>query len=214
MPIYKGTSKIDHLTKGSTNIKMVYRGTDLVYEGLPVGYTRKTYIEQNTGAPYGYVTTDFHLAGDSEVTIDFETSPTTTAYNLFGCFSGTGASDNFSTYVGISSASYIRYDGNVDRSFTATSGTRYLLEIDPTGAKIDGETITTWEAKTFTCSADFYIGYVQNASSNTFRGRIYDVKIKGVAHFVPCVRDADDKIGMYEIISQTFYPCSGTLITD
>lgn len=214
MPIYKGSSKVEHLTKGSTNIKMVYHGSNLVYEGLPVGYTRKTYIEQNTEAPYGYVTTDLHLSGSSEVTIDFETAPTSSAFNLFGCFSGSGTSDNFSVYIGFSIASYIRYNGNVNRNFNADYDTRYVLEMGPTGAKIDGETVATWEPQTFTCSADLYIGYAQNASANSFRGRIYDVKIKGVAHFVPCVRDSDSKVGMYEIISQTFYPCTGTILTD
>ena len=214
MPIYKGSSKVEHLTKGSTNIKMVYHGSDLVYEGLPVGYTRKTYIEQNTTQPYGYVTTDLHLTGSSEVIIDFETAETSSAFNLCGCFSSSSATDNFSMYIGFSIASYIRYNGGVNRGFNADYSTRYVLEMGPTGVKIDGDTVGTWESKTFTCSADFYIGYVQNASANSFRGRIYDVKIKGVAHFVPCVRDSDSKVGMYDIIGETFYPCTGTLLTD
>lgn len=214
MPIYKGSSKVEHLTKGSTGIKMVYHGSDLVYEGLPVGYTRKTYIEQNTGSPYGYVATDLHLSGSSEVIIEFETAATSTSFNLFGCFSGSSATDNFSTYIGFGLASYIRYDGNTNRSFNADYETSYVLEMGPTGVKINGNTIGTWEPQTFTCSADLYIGYAQNASSAAFRGKIYDVKIKGVAHFVPCVRDSDSKVGMYDIIGETFYPCTGTLLTD
>lgn len=207
MPIYKGTDKIEHLTKGSTNIKMVYRGSDLVYEGLPVGYTRKTYIQ---GSNNGYIVTDLYLNSNSVVTIDFETATLQT--NLFGCFTASNASDNFSLYLVYSSpGAYIRYDGSLYRGFIPSSNTRYKAEMNSTGLIVDGEVEASWSAGSFTCTNPFYIGFLANSSGNQLRGKIYDLEIKGVAHFIPCVRDSDSAVGMYDIIGEKFYEATGNL---
>ena len=178
--------------------------------GLPDGYTEVAGFE--FAANCYFVITDFKLRGSDTIRLSFSVDK---ACNIFGCYTNTSATDNYSLYVSTAAgAKYLRYNGGTynSRVTDAQMGQRFDAVITPTGSS-GMPNDDTWDAVDFTASVDMCIGTTAtSASSSKLDGCLYGrFKVDGRLNLIPCKRDSDDKLGYYDTVSGTFYlPTTGT----
>lgn len=176
---------------------------------LPVGYARIESVTMNNNCYY--LITDFKLKGSDTLRFSFSA---TDVCNILGCYTNGSAQTNYSLYVGLSTAKYLRYNGGTYNS-AITTNKRYDVVLTPTGSYgLDVE--ETWTEKDFTATSDFCIGTTSiSASSAKLKGTLYGnvevedangMRFKGI----PCERMSDHKIGYYDTVSGTFYEPVGT----
>lgn len=206
------------LKQGTNNVKLhgiavAFANGDVVYHSLPSGYTEVNYVRGNANA---WFETDLYMTSDSEVIADIQFEGS--AGNTYGCYSGSSASNNFCLYAGSPSTSaYIRYNGEVERAFTAVNGTRYKTIHNKNGFWANGvQYAEAFSENTFTCTEHFMVGQLSGSTSAKFKGRIYrlTVKDKGqtVMDLIPC-KNGSDVYGMYDVVGRHFYASAGTAFT-
>ncbi len=197
-------------------IEKVYLGDDVVYEAneLPAAYKRLLGFEFSASTYYAI--TGFNLKGSDTVRISFSVDK---ACNVFGCYTTTSATDNYSMYASTSSgAKYLRYNGGTYKSYFASGnlGTKYDVVITPTGSSgMPTGQDDSWTAASFTASADLCIGTTSSsATSSKLDGKIFgDIVVDGRLKLIPCKRISDNVLGYYDIYSETFYEPTGSAPT-
>lgn len=185
----------------------------------PEGYRRLSGITMN-GSTY-YKITGLKLNGSDSVALSISA---TASCNVFGCYTTTAATDNYSLYISTTSGSkYLRYNGGAYKSYWSSSdfGERFDIWITPDGSQgMPQDQDDTWEPADFTASVDMCIGTTSTgATSAKFKGTFYgifwvydgdfNVKFQGI----PVERISDGVIGYYDAISETFYEPTGTAPT-
>lgn len=177
---------------------------------LPSEYRRLVGIGFN--ATVYYVIDEFRLTGADTVKLSFSV---TKACNVFGCYTNSSATTNYSLYMTTSSGSkYLRYGNGTYNSYVSSAQLNHRFDavITPTGSS--GMPLNdSWTSKTFTGVADLCIGTTStSATSSKLDGNIWgnfvvDGRFKGI----PCERVSDGVIGYYDTYSHTFYaPAAGT----
>ena len=177
---------------------------------LPDGYTQINYIEGNNT---GYIPTDIYLTGDDVTRIKFRTVTSGASSCCLYGFYRSNRSDNYSVYIQEKSyASYFRYGDDLYTGKFFELGTIYDLEMCSNYIKINDTTYSSpFTAQTFTTRDPICIGWLDTSSSAKLRGRIYSFEIVGKAKLLPCKRNTDNQIGMYDVMNNNFYPAEGTL---
>lgn len=178
--------------------------------GIPLHITPLSYIR---GSGSQYITTDFYLRSTDVVKSKwrFENS----AGNVYGCFTSSGADDNFCLYAGsASNNAYIRYNGQLVRDFKAVNGTIYNIEQGPDGFFANGSKEANFDAASFTCSAPMYIFMLPNSSSAKVTARCYGLRIYRdgalAYNFIPAENTQLDEVGMWESVNGVWYSNAGT----
>ena len=197
-------------------IAKVYFGDDVVYEAndLPAAYKRLQGFE--FAASTYYQITDFKLQGSDTVRISFSVDK---ACNVFGCYTTTSASDNYSLYASTSSgAKYLRYNGGTYKSYFANAdlGERFDVVITSTGSSgMPSGQDDTWTQASFTASANLCIGTTSTgATSSKLDGKIWgSIIVDGRLKLIPCKRLSDNVLGYYDTYSETFYEPTGSAPT-
>ena len=178
--------------------------------GLPDGYKKLLGFEFSSNCYFKI--TDFFLESGDTVKLSLSVDK---ACNVFGCYTSTDATTNYSLYASTSSnAKYLRYGSGTYNSYFASSnlGKRFDVSITPTGSHgmpVDDE----WEEGDFTAVSDLCIGTTApSASSAKFDGCIYgEFVVVGKLKLIPCERLSDNTLGYYDMKSGTFYtPATGT----
>ncbi|MBP5177411.1 MAG: tyrosine-protein phosphatase, partial [Clostridia bacterium] len=92
----------------------------------------------------------------------------------------------------------------------------FVVDMDKNVLKIDGETVYTHEQKEFACGCTMYI-FTCNKNGSSYRPssmKLYSMKIYDngvlVRDFVPCYRNSDNKVGLYDKVNGVFYTNIGT----
>ena len=220
------------------NGKLIYTGEDdveLKYfkdvgiatdEQLRIGYTRLVYI-QGSGASNTvsdqYIDTKYVATSNSCVEIDYEYSQQTNAYKVaIGAYGNSVSNSSFS--IGVNNAdngSFATYkygSGNVITDFVVNSNSRIVAKLSKEGFYIDDKLINNVSEKNFDTNQSFYILAVNNngtllkeAAGNI---KIYNCKIYEnnvlVRNMVPCYRNCDNIVGMYDTVNNVFYTNQGT----
>lgn len=180
----------------------------MVDKDLPSGYRRVLGYSCNNNAMWQI--TGFKLKGSDTVRISFSV---TTACNVWGCYQGTEATDNFDLYVSTTSGSkYLRYGSGTYLSYWSPSdlGQRFDVVYTPTGTSGMPED-STWTAKTFTSANDLLIGSTTTGgTSSKLKGNLYGnviVENGGVErlHLIPCERVSDNVLGYFDTVGEAFY---------
>jgi len=172
---------------------------------LPVGYKRVKDLIYDGNS---YFITNYKLKGSD--TLRFKFNAIQSGVNVMGCYNGVDANNNFSYYLNTGSqGSYARYGSELYRPKAQSLNTDYNVVFSPTG--ITGlDNNISWQAQTFTSSAYFYIGWLDNASSSPIVGAIKgNVEIDNTAKFIPCERLSDNALGYYDTYSNTFFENQG-----
>ena len=176
----------------------------MVDDELPDGYKRVLGFTCNNNAMWQI--TGFKLRGSDTVRISFSA---TAACNVFGCYQGTDATDNYDLYVSITEGSkYFRYGSGTYLSYwsAANLGQRFDVVYTPTGSQGMPQD-STWTAATFESANDLLIGSTTTTgTSSKLKGNLYDdFIVDGRLHLVPCERLSDNALGYYDLVGETFY---------
>lgn len=180
----------------------------MVDEDLPAGYGRVLGYQCANNAMWEI--TGFQLQGADTVRISFSVNA---ACNVFGCYQGADATDNYDLYASISSGSkYFRYAGGTYLSYFSADnlGKRFDVVYTPNGSTGMPQD-STWSPATFTSANDLLIGSTTTTgTSSKMNGNFYGdviVEQNGAErlHLIPCMRASDSVLGYYDTVGSTFY---------
>lgn len=182
---------------------------EMVDSELPSGYKRVLGFTCNNNAMWEI--DGFHLKGSDTVRISFSVNA---ACNVFGCYQGADATDNYDLYVSTTSNSkYFRYGNGTYLSYwsAADLGQRFDVVYTPNGSTGMPQD-STWSPLTFTSANDLLIGSTTTTgTSSKLKGNLYgNFVVDGRLKLIPCERQSDYVLGYYDTYSGTFYePYSG-----
>lgn len=176
----------------------------MVDDELPAAYKRVLGFSCDNNALWEI--TGFQLKGSDTVRISFSINA---ACNVFGCYQGASANDNYDLYASVSPWSkYFRYaDGTYLSYFSPENvGKRFDVVYTPNGSQGMPQD-STWTPKTFTSANDLLIGSTTlTGASSKLKGNLYgsfvvDERLK----LIPCERVSDGVLGYYDTYGATFY---------
>lgn len=176
---------------------------------LPEGYKQVKSLTMDNDCYYEIE--DFYLKGSD--TIMFACS-IASACNIIGAYSGSSGGANYSVYGTPSGGNYLRYYSGAYNSKFVTNK-RYDITITPTGSH-GMETESAWDELEFTTTKEFCIGTTSTTTTSakmkgTFFGNVIVKDANGIRFKgVPCIRMADNTVGYYDTVSETFYEPNGT----
>ena len=182
----------------------------LVDEDLPSGYIRVLGFQCDNNAMWQI--TGFKLQGADTVRISFSV---TAACNVFGCYQGTDATDNYDLYASVTSGSkYFRYGSGTYLSYFSNDNLdqRFDVVFTPNGSTGMPQD-STWSPATFTSANDLIIGSTTTGGTSAkLKGNLYGdiiVEQSGAErlHLIPCMKDSDGALtlGYYDIVGEAFY---------
>ena len=194
---------------------------DKEYIPLPKEYQKIEYIE-STGTQY--IDTNFLPTINTFWSLEF--SHFDINNNIYGGLGGagkTGSWINVSTNYSYD-RSWASFGNNVDIVFTMSSNQlltwnagKHISSVSKEGSWMDGKQVATFKNVTFENMIDTLC--ISARKSNNTIGRyvkmkIYHSEIKDdnilVRNLIPCRRKSDNKPGMYDTVSQTFFTNQGT----
>lgn len=182
---------------------------------LPNGYTPVDYIE-STGTQY--IDTGVFATENTEYKIKFEyTQMWSTNNGFIICSRNSSTSENLSLTLDTTSG-FIGRGNNYTQISTETKvNTIYEYEVKKAQIIKDGVEISTAEnifEETGTNSVHLFAGLQAGAVIRKAYARIYFCKIyeraKLIRELIPCYRNEDNTIGMYDTVNDTFYINVGT----
>ena len=174
---------------------------------LPEAYQKAAYV-QATAYP-SYVDTEYTPNQDTRVCCKFERSTDSQFPAVYGTekprFSFLNSRADYGEDIGVTIK---KADKNVI----------CCLDHNKNLIRVDSQEYTIREYTAFECSLPLYLfllnGYVQ--TSTQFLGKIYYCKIYEnnvlTRNLVPCFRKEDSAIGFYDLVTQKFYPGTGTFL--
>ena len=185
-------------------------GTPAIVQSiLPNTYSRVLGFTLNNNAYWAI--TGVTLNGNDTVRISFSVSA---ACNVFGCYSSASATNNFSLFVTITSGGkYLRYGSGTYSSYFSSSDLNQRFDVVMSGTGTSGmPTDSSWTQLSFTGTETFCIGTTStSATSSKLVGKLYgDVAVDGKFYGIPCKRISDNKLGYYDVISETFFEPTGS----
>jgi len=165
--------------------------------GLPMGYTKLEYIE-STGSQYLSVPNYRHIVMDVVMT------STTMGW--------TGMNSDLQLTIGIGSGCR----DSTGYTFTLAGGTHYVISQDKssklTGLRVDGKLIQSYGSQSGGASMIMKMdgGSFQGVLAKWYAVSIYDSSDALIGSLVPCKRNSDSVIGMYDTLNGTFYVNKGS----
>lgn len=178
---------------------------------LPNGYTEVKYI-QSSG--YERVETGYYATNETRIVVDMQEVATNSYPRIFanGLLTGVGnivmEYENGVLFVKLGAASSYTNTG-VYRDMA-----RHWYEVDRNVAKLDGVQIATTTDGEFTSSSTIGIFAVNGgagmdyAIAKLFSAKIYENDVL-VHDYVPCKRNSDDAVGVYDIVGGSFLENAG-----
>ena len=177
---------------------------------LPNGYTQVDYIK-TTGAQH----IDTGVYGNLNTLLEIKASRTTLDNNnkqLAGSLGNT-----YSITINIGPSNLTRF-GTKSYSMRAhdyiTADKPSIFICNKNGITIDGNSTGNFNEDTnFTTESTLYLMGANN-SSTKFPGKLYYAKIYDnnvlIRYFIPCYRNSDNEVGLYDLVNNVFYINQGT----
>ena len=192
---------------------------------LPQGYTEVEYIERNS-THNGYLPLGEYFTENTVINIDFQMTQAK-GNAIIGDYGSNNDNDDWRVFLNydVTVNNWLVYDfinsrnyyntGNWSKRFDLEIGNYYIKDLN-TGTYLINSTRKT----SFTRPNQMYLFHMEGSqgTNNIDYGYIYSVKIYQnnglVRDFVPCIRDNDSMVGMYDLVNDVFYypPNNGTLI--
>lgn len=191
--------RMDKTFRGDTE-----QGTSI----LPDGYTEVDYI---TGGNTQYIDTNFYGNQNTKIIVDM-------------CMLGSVRIGNNTT---ISKAITIFYNGSSTSAYKQrwssqsfdyifdTPSNRHIYENSKNGYYIDNVSVNTWSStEEFETTNNLMLGKIDASANIASNFKLYSCKIYDnntlVRDFVPCFRDSDREVGLYDLVNGVFYTNQGT----
>lgn len=191
-----------------------------IAHGLPEGYTELEYIG-STGARY--INTGIQAKEWARFVTDFNI---TTYSDNFGLFSLASGTDFKGIEFGSASEkdAFIRYHSAIVCRSSVKFTTNQWHHIDVTARvgtqsiKLDGSVVASSSASTTDDGTGIMYLFGRNYNNELnapFKGRmatvsIYDYSDSLIHYYIPCRRNSDNKVSMYDLVSGTFLEPNGT----
>lgn len=182
---------------------------------LPAEYQEVEYVGSTLSGNNGsYIQTSIIVNGNTRVKLRLATTGSQSPTNYFGINADSSGATRAFGIISFSSTQklgFFIFGGSVpaipfDNAF-------HSYELSSSGCKIDGVTYPlSGTISPITMTKPLLLFSFRSANTTSFSPqKLGRVEITGdtSALFVPCYRKADDEIGMYETVSQTFYTNSG-----
>lgn len=195
--------------------KLIYNG-NVVWKKtrLPRLYTEVEYIE-STGEEY----IDIGITGTNNTKVDIEFQATGTKFLPFGARSA-ASSDCFAIWASsatVGSNIRIGFNGTSGYTGEATTTDKYHIIHSKDGTYVNNELVwTVGTFSTFTTPQNLLVfGYYNTPTTMSLSAiRLYHLKLWEnniiVRDFIPCYRNSDGEIGLYDSINDIFYTNQGT----
>lgn len=194
--------------------KLIYNG-NVVWKKirLPRLYTEVEYIE-STGEEY----IDIGITGTNNTKVDIEFQATGTKFLPFGARRG-AANDCFAIWASgtnVGTPLRIGFDGTSGYTGEATTTKKYHIIHSQEGTYVNDNVVWTAATRTFTTPQNLIVfGYYSTATYRNLSAiRLYHLKLWEnnimVRDFIPCYRNSDGEIGLYDSINDIFYTNQGT----
>ena len=187
---------------------------------LPVGYTEVEYVESSGSQ---YVNTGIEPKTTTRVVCEFQY---TVVNGSAQCgWGSTGSKESFFFGVASDNTFKVSVSGNFTTSPTGVAADtgRHTFDLSTSALKLDGTAFANASTSPFSNAASgntlylfaLHAGWSPNivnyASMRIFSCQIYDGDTL-VRDFVPAVRGSDDKAGLYDLVSESFFGATGDLI--
>lgn len=191
---------------------------------LPQGYTEVEYIERNS-THNGYLPLGEYFTENTVINIDFKMTQAK-GNAIIGDY-GSNDNDDWRVFLNydVNVNNWLVYDFINSRNYYNTGdwSKRFHLEIGNYYIKdlnTDTYLVNATRKTSFTRPNQMYLFHMEGSqnTNNIDYGYIYSVKIyqnnELVRDFVPCTRDSDSIVGMYDLVNDVFYypPNNGTLV--
>lgn len=183
--------------------------------GLPFGYTQVDYIE-SSGTQY--IDTGIKGNQDTKVNLDFEATNFSYPGNKSIIGSRTGATEKHYGITISGGANPYLYSGynNVSQQGVQISlNTKYNVFKDKNIMYLDNTEITNATYTTFETPTNMFIfamnegGAKFYSSIKLFKLKIYNDNVLE-RNFIPCYRNSDNEVGLYDLVNNVFYTNQGT----
>ena len=179
---------------------------------LPAGYTAVDYIESDGRQ---YIDTGFIPNSNTRVIakVDFRNSTSDSSQNAFSARGPSGNSQEYGFLV--SEGSYVSRYGDDKYLDLMYNGKPFVIDQNKNVLSIDGEVKYTHPQKEFSCGVTMTIfASNRNGEINRYASmKLYYLEVHDdgrlVRYFVPCIREADGEVGLYDVINSKFYTNNG-----
>lgn len=186
-----------------------------VQSNLPSGYTEVGYIE-SSGTQY--IDTGICPTNNTKVEVVFNSSIGNRF--VYGSRIAPGAENTFAFFFDtISTTNHFQFgSGTEATALSMKLNTKYMVSLSQEGGYLDGELKESYDTQSFVSDLPLYLCGINQTGAEErayeFRGKIYSFKVYEnnvlIQSLVPCIRDIDGAIGMYDTVSNTFLVNSGT----
>ena len=216
MAIYYNSNTINDWNFGSDNIAKVYYGvTSGSTSRLPSGYTEVEYIQRDA-SHNGYVGLGEYFQENTKIEIDFQMTQAK-GNAIIGDY-GSNDNDDWRVFLNydVQVNNRLNYDfltsrnyyntGDWSKRFHIEIGNYYIKDVDS-----GNYLINTTKKTGFTRPNQMYLFHMDGTQStnNIDYGYVYSVKIWQndtlVKEFVPCFRNSDNVVGLYDIVGNEFH---------
>lgn len=178
---------------------------------LPSGYTQVEYIESSETQ---YIDTGFKPNQDTKLEIDYKYIDDGITRHDWSAF---GVNELFVLSSSNISPMLFKYNST---KYTSTVSTleRHKVKFDKNNVYVDGNLIYTFTYSTFQANYNALL-FARRANSNgalqeRSKMQLYDCKIYDnnvlIRHFIPCKRNSDNEVGLYDLVNDVFYTNQGT----
>lgn len=178
--------------------------------GLPSGYDFCLYIEVTSAGPY----IDTGVANNSTAYVELDAQYTENPGNNYGWFGAqTTIEYTVNTYGGVF---FVNFGAGRTVIPWGEVLSRHIIKVDDTRVSVDNGAYTGGVNWANTTGRNYYLFAINYSGGalTTANARVYGCKLYNgstlVRDFVPCIRQNDDTVGMYDVVNNTFYSNAGT----
>lgn len=213
---FEGTEIVAENCLGAKIKDLVIKGKTHI-SGVPADYAILDYIE-STGTQY--IDTSFKANTTTTKFVGAFTPTQKVTMALLGSRNTTTTTDSGACNVFVSNTGAFRLDwanGNSTTTFAYTVGTKYDMEITRGTVIINGTEKDYSNTSSIDQFGNFLIGNFSNGTTpytSGFVGYIHECKLYSndvlIRDFIPVKRISDNVVGMYDIVTETFFTNAGT----
>lgn len=176
---------------------------------LPSEYTQVDYI-QSTGTQF----IDMGIVGNQDTKFELSITPTSLSNvrHVLGNIVTSTAGISFN--IANSDGAISRWGNDrITRNSGLETNVNYLISISQNGYYVNNNLWWKPTINNFTTNGNLYL-FAANGSTSRYAGKLYYCQVYDnntlVRDFVPCYRNSDNEVGLYDLVNDVFYTNQGS----
>ena len=185
---------------------------------LPSEYTQVEYIESN-GNTTTHINTGFKPNNNTKIEVVASITETSSSGKFIFGTRNSARTDIFCGLIWTSNHPAAGYGSSglyQENNITTTEDTIFKITLDKNLFYYNDTLIKTFDTYTFTSENNLFLFSANTAGSTDsqrFKGKMYSCKIYDndilIRDYIPCYRNSDNVIGLYDLINYQFYSNNG-----